>query len=256
MTAAEKKAIQQRKAERAFRSRLMVAVHEKLPTKIGDAEVSMLAGYFLSILDYHRRKVVAKALGLGDDLNSGDSEREIKKHVAKLKTGDVVRFLLLCTVAGEVMLDSYQTPKALPPEHPLMQAAKLYKVDLGAMNFPESDLSDKQQELLRRGLCGFADAEKRWAALARKGATDADVLAQLKQELSDSGSASCDSGWVSHKGGASPAIWFKMNTDGPPALRGAELIAETRALFKIGPPAKNATKKPAPKKPAKKWKKR
>lgn len=248
MTAAEKNAIQQRKVERAFRGRLMKAVLGKLPAVFSAPEIKLVADYVVRHMDYPRRKVVAAAFGLGDDLRATESEEILKKHVSKAKPGEMIQFMLLATLAGEVEMNSWSPPKPLAADHPLIQAAKLYKVNVEEANYPESELEEGQHEQLRTALCDSSGAEKRWMGLARTGASNEEIAAMIREEMGEGGSTT-DSGPVCYRG-SSLSVWFNtVSPGGRSPLSGAALIAETRALFRIGPrKGKTANTKKTPKK--------
>ncbi len=102
-------------------------------------------------------------------------------------------------------------------------------------------LGPKKLEALHRALLHVHDADKRWAELVRKGATDAQLKARLGDEHIRAAAASQA---VEYQGGANPRIWFSMDRRKKPDLHGAGLIAAVRDLLQIPTPeqAKAAAK--------------
>jgi hypothetical protein len=93
----------------------------------------------------------------------------------------------------------------------------------------------KEEKQLHRSLHALQGADKRWQKLRKTGATNAELLKEIGEAMGEGGSITED-GWVDHKGGSDPKIWFnssKKNNNTPPSLRGVALIAAVRDLLKI-----------------------
>lgn len=101
-------------------------------------------------------------------------------------------------------------------------------------------LSDEQRHALRRACCHYVGAESRWAALARAGASDAQIIELMNSEMG-LGGGSGGPGWLGvYDKGYPPRVWMGedcFGEDGKPFLAGAELVHQVRLLFGIHQPA-------------------
>jgi hypothetical protein len=99
------------------------------------------------------------------------------------------------------------------------------------------------EEILLEGIKAccltFSGGQKRWAILTQNGATDDDVLNQIREEFGIWGGRSMEWGWVEHNGGSTPHAKVDFRPDGEPevsaTIKGEKLIGLVRRVFSIPP---------------------
>lgn len=101
-------------------------------------------------------------------------------------------------------------------------------------------LSDEQRHALRRACCHYVGADGRWAALAKTGASDAQIIELMNSEMR-LGGGSGGPGWLPiYDKGYPPRVWIGdgcWGGHGKPFLVGAELVHQVRLLFGVHQPA-------------------
>ncbi|MGE5551537.1 MAG: hypothetical protein ACM3ZC_13580 [Bacteroidota bacterium] len=131
-----------------------------------------------------------------------------------------------------------EKPKLLP----IVQAAvDAYRAEKEQTREQETALAEDGKEYdegLRCALHMTAGAKERWAALRETGATDEQILDQIREEFGDQGGGSVPGGMhQEYKGGKNPRFWYgepgSITTAAPPTLKGKELVREVRRVMRI-----------------------
>lgn len=102
-----------------------------------------------------------------------------------------------------------------------------------------SQFSDLELDAIHCAFCGYSGADRRWAELAKHGATDAQLRTFAAQEmgLGGSGGPAPTVRVATHNN--PPRIWlyeFYCGTKTKPTLDGHALLAAARELFNIDYP--------------------
>ena len=154
-----------------------------------------------------------------------------KKHTKKFTPGLLATLLLYFNTAPAAT-EQLARYYAIDPKKLRKKAAAEMKEEERKAREPKQPETQKEKQLWH-AVHSYADAERRWAALRKKGATDARLREVIKEEMGDGSYGSKADGRVSYKG-AIPAVWFNKDAhSGPPSLSGSALVQAVRDLLKI-----------------------
>jgi ParB family chromosome partitioning protein len=236
-------------------------IQAKAPTSIGKYELDLIAWSMWSRLWHDRKREVAKYLGLEPvkKQHSIDFDTPERAHLDGFKTAqELIGFILLMCLAGaELGADRGSGPEAAKAR---LEIAKRLKVNVEAI---EKRINAESRERLKRlndadeakeakereanqpavpkrpetqlereifhALHHMEDADKRWALLRLRGASDAEIKTALRDELGLGGGICADDCKVEYKGGSNPFIKPSKR----PKLTGAKLIKAVRDLTGI-----------------------
>lgn len=159
--------IWQQKVQFVFRDELLKTIVARVPEKLGDREVGMIARHMLRSLDYHDYPKLSRIFGLKDNREA------LRTYVNKLKAAELARFVMACTFIKEIGIEGVFFSRSLGRAEELAVAAHDYKVNEDKL------LEDAKAALEKKR--PKTDAEK--AAILKtkeKGKTDAIAKDQKK----------------------------------------------------------------------------
>lgn len=115
--------IWQQKVQFVFRDELLKTIVARVPDKLGDREVGMIARHLLRSLDYHDYPKLSRIFGLKDNREA------LRAYANKLKAAELARFVMAVTLIREIGIEGVFFSRSLGRAEELAVAAHDYKVN-------------------------------------------------------------------------------------------------------------------------------
>ncbi len=130
------KQLRTQRIQRSFREQLAVKVRDKLPEKIGNREIELLAGYMTRRLNFDDARRVVRLYGWEEKKTSNgyggsrvNYEGIAANEVKKMKPAELARFILTCTFLSDLYIPGYNPSQGLESDSQLRAMAQTYRVD-------------------------------------------------------------------------------------------------------------------------------
>ena len=124
------------RVQKESRSRILQAVRQKLPSKLGRADFEMVALDYFRRIGHHNHHRLFQVYGWEEKKtktswggSSVDHEKLAQVQIRTMSAADLNRFLVTCALVPDLYCPGYSSAEALSKEANLMRTAARYKVD-------------------------------------------------------------------------------------------------------------------------------
>lgn len=99
------------------------------------------------------------------------------------------------------------------------------------------ELNSFRLDAIRRAACPYTNSQERWAEIAKRGASNSEIIHHLNREFGLGGGSGGPGSLHECHQASPPRIWIGTRTPkGKPTIQGAELVTAIRQMFSIPQP--------------------